>query len=169
MKIRPNSISWFESGKLRSYRRAEAGKSLLKTAAFYSAIWFVLASAMILYVTHENQHPIVTQTSLLIWGLSIAVPALIVIGRGRMGRSLAVTDECIVGIEIGSRVPSKIHYDEIDYCEVSKITSFGDTVGVLGIFTSGEQLDEIELPRAEGASTLIDFLRSRNVQVRIAC
>ena len=168
MKIRPDSVTWFENGKLRAYRRSETGKSLLKTAALFSVLGLVLASALNVYVSRKFQQPLVTQGSILIWGLSIAVPVLIVTVRGHFGRSLALTDEYIVRVELGSRVPLKIPYDAIEYCELTKMTSFGETIVVLDVFGSGEKLDELELPGEGEASTLIDFLRSRNVKVRSA-
>ena len=168
LKIRPDSITWFESGKLRAYQRAETGTSLAKTAALFSILGLVLATALNVYVSHESQQPFVTRDSALIWALSIAVPVLVVVVRGRFGRSLAVTDEYVVRVELGSKVPLKIPYDAIEYCELRRIISSGETIDVLDIFGSGEKLDELELPRGDEASTLVDFLRSRNVQVRSA-
>jgi hypothetical protein len=168
LKIRPDSITWYENGKLRAYRRSEAGKSLLKTATLFSVVGLVLASALNVYVSRKFQQPLVTQSAVLIWGLSIAVPALIVVVRGLLGRSLAVTDEYIVRVELGSKVPLKISYDEIEYCELRKLTSSGESIGVLDVFGSGKKLDELELPGEGEASTLIDFLKSHNVQVRSA-
>jgi hypothetical protein len=168
LKIKSDSISWFESGKLHAHRRSEAGASLLKKVVLLTLVGVVAATGLNFYVSHKFEQPLVTTDSVLIWSLAAIVPGLIVVIRGLFGRSIALTNKCRVLVQPGSRLPNRISYEAIDHCELRKIIVSGESVDVLDVFGRSEKIGEVELPGNGETSTLIEFLEARNVLVRRA-
>ncbi len=165
MKIRPDSISWFEGGRLLEKNRNRTGKKPIRKAIFAAVAGAVVWAIFVPYTAARHGKPLLSAETVVLLAVAMILPALIVLFQGYMGRSIIVTHDGILRMHVGSKVPKTIKHLDIDHCELRSEVVSGETILVLDVFGCDGKLDEIELSEDAETAKLIEFLKNRGVHV----
>lgn len=164
MKIRKNSITWYEPGRLVRASHKAAGKSLYFSALGAAFIGLLVAVVIIV----SKQQSIFSGESLLLIVLFSTLAFFIAILPGLFGRSVAVTEKSLIRVPPGSRYPRKTDYGEIGRFGIETRSLDGEEFKVLQIFFASGKQDEIILQDVSDADAIATFLRGRGQAVEIS-
>ena len=162
MKIRQDSITWGEPGRIKALARKDMSPSPKIRVLLAALVGSSLGWAFLTYA--EEDHPFLIAIVVLFFLLpSFAIWVDLYAGRG-----IELTHDRIIMFSLGSRMPRSIMFSDLVRCETRTISAQNYQIPVFVFESSDGKTATVELPQDSDIELIATFLREKNVLVNPA-